>query len=103
MDVREQSVAEDGPEMIICRSCEQSVPSGSLYCPYCCGADGRRGATKRGAFVGGVFGLLAGGLASAAWSSVVGAEHAGWGVVGSITLGGVTIGIVLGAILNHRA
>ncbi len=103
MKVPEQLLTEAASETIICRSCEQAVPGGSLYCPYCFGADGRRGAMTRGAFVGGVFGLLAGGLASAFWSSLVGPENAGWSVVGSIVVGGVTLGVVVGAIVNRRA
>ena len=49
-------------ETIICPSCEQSVPGDALYCPYCCGDDGRLGAAKRGAFIGGIFGVILGWL-----------------------------------------
>ena len=90
------------PEMIFCRSCEQLVPGGSLYCPHCCGEDGRRGAIRRGAFIGGVFGLLAGGLAAAVWSSVVGSEQATGESVLAITLACATMGIVLGAIRSRK-
>lgn len=97
-----QPMAGDVREVMVCPSCEQEVPKGSLYCPYCCGADGRRGATKRGAFVGGVFGLLAGGLLTAVWSSVVGPEEATWGPVLSITLAATAAGMVVGAIGNRK-
>ena len=102
-DAPEQPMAGMAPEMIICPSCEQAVPAGSLYCPYCCGEDGRRGASKRGAFIGGVFGLLAGGLLSAVWSSAVGPEQATWSPVLAITLAGGGIGIVVGVIRSRKA
>ena len=66
------------------------------------GEDGRRGAAKRGAFVGGVFGLLAGGLLTAVWSSAVGPEQASWGPVLSITLAATLAGMVVGAISNRK-
>jgi hypothetical protein len=78
--------------MIFCRSCEQLVPGGSLYCPHCCGEDGRRGAFRRGAFIGGVFGLLAGGLSAAVWSSIVGPEQATGELVLAITLACAAMG-----------
>ena len=98
----EQRQVGDGAEMMVCPSCEQEVPKGSLYCPVCCGEDGRRGAVKRGAFVGGVFGLLAGGLLTAVWSSAVGPEQATWGPVLSITLAAALAGMVVGAISNRK-
>ena len=97
----EQPPAEVGAAMILCRSCEQLLPAGSPYCPHCCGEDGRRGAIKRGAFIGGVFGLLAGGLAAAVWSSIVGPEQATGELVLAITLACAAICSVLGAI-HHR-
>ncbi|WP_300453355.1 hypothetical protein [Accumulibacter sp.] len=100
-DAAPHSTVRTAAETIICPSCERQVAAGSLYCPYCCGEDGRRGATKRGAFVGGVFGLLAGGLLTALWSSVVGPEKATWGVVFAITIGGGVFGMVVGAISNR--
>jgi len=89
-------------ETIICPSCEQSVPGDALYCPYCCGDDGRLGAAKRGAFIGGIFGLLGGGLTTALWSSFVGPEQATWGPVLTITLGGGGGGMLLGALINRK-
>ncbi|SBT06279.1 conserved hypothetical protein [Candidatus Accumulibacter aalborgensis] len=90
------------PETIVCPSCEQAVPRSALYCPYCCGEDGRRGATKRGFFIGGVFGLLAGGLFSAVWSSLVGPEQATGQLVLAITLACGAAGAIGGAILSRR-
>ncbi len=101
--IPEQPQPEVGAAMILCRSCERLVPAGSLYCPHCCGEDGRRGAIKRGAFIGGVFGLLVGGLAAAVWSSVVGAEYASGEPVVAINLACASIGIVLGALHNRKA
>ena len=89
-------------ETIVCPSCEQAVPRGAPYCPYCCGEDGRRGVTKRGAFIGGVFGLLAGGLSSAVWSSLVGVEQATGKLVLAITLACAAVGAIVGAILSRR-
>lgn len=100
--VAEQPTREGASEMIFCRSCEQLVPAGSLYCPHCCGVDGRRGAIKRGAFIGGVFGLLAGGLAAAVWSTIVGPEQATGELVVAITLACAAIGVVFGAIYNRK-
>ncbi len=100
--VAEPPTREGESEMIFCRSCEQLVPAGSLYCPHCCGEDGRRGAIRRGAFIGGVFGLLAGGLAAAVWSTLVGPEQASGELVVTITLACATIGVVFGAIHNRK-
>lgn len=100
--VAEPPTRENGSEMIFCRSCEQLVPAGSLYCPHCCGKDGRRGALRRGAFIGGVFGLLAGGLAAAVWFTIVGPEQATGEPVVTITLACAAIGVVLGAIHNRK-
>jgi len=94
--------APPSPAMIVCPSCGRAVPIASSYCPYCCGEDGRRGAARRGAFLGGVFGLLAGGLATAVWSSIIGPEQAPWGPVVTITLVGGMAGIVIGAWVNRE-
>jgi hypothetical protein len=102
VNVAEQPTREGESPMIFCRSCEQLVPAGSLYCPHCCGEDGRRGAIKRGAFIGGVFGLLAGGLAAAVWSTIVGPEQATGELVATITLAFAAIGVVSGAIHNRK-
>ncbi|HQO28656.1 MAG TPA: hypothetical protein PKY22_03910 [Accumulibacter sp.] len=91
-----------GAESIVCPSCERQVPGGSLYCPYCCGDDGRSGAVARGAFIGGIFGLLAGGLATALWSGVVGQVQTTWGPVLAITLGGGAAGMLIGAVVNRQ-
>ncbi len=90
------------PATIVCPSCEREVPGDAAHCPYCCGDDGRRGATKRGAFVGGVFGLLAGGLLAALWSSIVGPEQASGEVVVAMTLACATSGAVLGAMSSRK-
>ncbi len=89
-------------ENIVCPSCERELPGNALYCPYCCGDDGRSGALARGAFIGGIFGLLAGGLATALWSSIVGQTQATWGPVLAITLGGGGAGMLIGAMLNRK-
>lgn len=88
--------------MIICPSCERVLPSTSQYCPYCCGEDGRRGALTRGAFLGAVFGLLGGGLATAVWASIIGPEHAPWGPAMTITLAGGVIGVLAGVWTNRK-
>ncbi len=98
----EQTPVKVGEERIPCPSCERLVPAGSSYCPYCCGEDGRRGAIKRGVFIGGVFGLLAGGLAAAVWSSIVGPEKATGEWVLAITLACAAISSMLGAIHNRK-
>lgn len=93
----------DGSTPIVCPSCEREVPGTALYCPYCCGDDGRSGAMTRGAFIGGIFGLLAGGLAAAFWSSLVGPEQATWWPVLAIALGGGGGGMIIGALSNRRS
>ena len=97
-----QTAAGGAPEVIVCGGCERELPGGSLYCPYCCGEDGRRGATGRGAFLGGLFGLLAGGLLTAAWSSAVGPEETGWSSVLAIIAAGITSGVVVGVIRSRK-
>ena len=89
-------------QTIICESCERELPHDSIYCPYCCGEDGRQGAIKRGGFVGGIFGLMAGGVGAAVWSSIVGPEQAGWGMVLGITMGTVVAGALLGMIRQRK-
>lgn len=95
-------VSDGDPAMIVCPSCEQLVPQGSSYCPHCCGEDGRRGAIGRGAMFGWLFGFLVGGLASAAWSSVVGTEQTTWTPVLTMTFGCALAGVVIGILLNWR-
>lgn len=97
----EAAPAGEGPAMMVCPSCERLLPAGSPYCPHCCGVDGRRGATARGAMFGWLFGFLAGGLASAAWSSFVGPEQTTWTPVLTATLGGATVGMIVGMIVNR--
>lgn len=89
-------------ETITCESCEREVPNGSIYCPHCCGDDGREGAIKRGGFVGGMLGLMAGGVAAAVWSSIVGPERGTWGMVFGITMGSVVTGALLGMIRQRK-
>ncbi|HPP47137.1 MAG TPA: hypothetical protein PLF25_06500 [Accumulibacter sp.] len=89
-------------ESIACPSCERKLPGSVLYCPYCCGDDGRSGALARGAFIGGIFGLLAGGLATVLWSNIVGQTQATWGPVLAITLGGGGAGMLIGVIVNRK-
>lgn len=94
--------SEELAKMLVCRSCERALPAGSLYCPSCCGEDGRRGATGRGIFLGGLFGLLAGGLISAVWSSLVGVEQTTWSSVLTIVAACLTTGAVLGVISSRK-
>ncbi len=89
-------------EAVVCPACEQPVARGAAHCPHCHGDDGRRGAAKRGAFIGGVIGLLGGGLAVAVWSPIVGPQQATWGPVLSIMAAAAVIGIIVGA-LRSRA
>lgn len=90
------------PEVIVCRACERMLPASSLYCPHCCGADGRRGATGRGAFLGGLFGVLAGGLIAAVWSSAVGPEQTSWSQMLTVLLPCIAIGAVIGIIRSRK-
>ena len=103
---RSDSVDEAGKALnaqtITCESCEREVPNGSIYCPYCCGEDGREGAIKRGGFVGGILGLMAGGVAAAVWFSAVGPERGTWGMVFGITMGCVVTGALLGMIRQRK-
>jgi len=91
------------PQTVICRSCEREVPNGAIYCPYCCGEDGQLGAIKRGAYVGSILGLMAGGVIAAIWFSIVGPERGTWGMVLGITLGSVITGLMLGMIRKRKA
>jgi hypothetical protein len=90
------------PPTVTCESCEREVPKDAAFCPYCCGEDGQLGAVKRGAFVGGILGLMGGGIGAAVWSSIVGPERGSWGVVLGIALGGVLAGVVLGMIRRRK-
>lgn len=100
--IREPGVVGGTPGTIVCPSCEREVPGDASHCPYCCGDDGRRGAIKRGAFVGAVFGLLTGGLLAALWSSIVGPERASGEVVIAMTLALAMSGALLGAMHNRK-
>ncbi len=90
-------------QTVICDGCEREVPNGSIYCPHCCGEDGRLGAVKRGGFIGGVMGMMAGGLIAAFWFSIVGPERGTWGMVLGITLGCATTGLILGMVRQRKA
>ena len=94
---------EDEPKVIICRGCQRTLPGDARYCPHCCGADGRRGATGRGAFLGGLFGVLAGGLIVAVWSSAVGPEQTTWSQVGAPLLACVVVGVLVGIVRSRKA
>ena len=87
---------EDVPKVVVCPGCERDVPNGAIYCPYCCGKDGRSGALKRGAFIGGVCGLMVGGVLAAIWFSVVGPERATWGVTLAVVVACLTTGMLWG-------
>jgi len=84
------------PKVVVCPGCEREVPSGAVYCPYCCGRDGRGGARRRGAFIGAIGGLMIGGVAAAIWSSIVGPERATWGVTFAVVLAWMASGMVWG-------
>lgn len=92
----------DTADTVVCAGCEREVPNGSIYCPYCCGEDGQLGAVKRGGFIGGVMGMIAGGLIAAFWSSIVGPERGTWGMVFGITLGGAVTGLILGMVRQRK-
>ncbi len=92
----------DTADTVVCAGCEREVPDGSIYCPYCCGEDGQLGAVKRGGFIGGVMGMIAGGLIAAFWSSIVGPERGTWGMVFGITLGGAVTGLILGMVRQRK-
>lgn len=87
---------------LVCPGCAREVPHGSLYCPYCCGEDGREGALRRGGFIGGIFGLMAGGLAASVWFAIIGPERADWNVTLAMVFGGVITGLVLGMIHQRK-
>ncbi len=87
---------------VICEGCEREVPNGAIYCPHCCGEDGREGAVKRGGFVGGVMGMIGGALIAAFWSSYVGPERGTWGMVFGITFGSMVTGVILGMVRQRK-
>ena len=89
-------MTDDVPKLVVCPGCERAVPNGAIYCPHCCGQDGRDGALKRGAFIGGLGGLMVGGVVAAIWSSVVGPERATWGVTFAVVVAGVATGMIWG-------
>lgn len=90
------------PGVVVCGSCQRTLPGDALYCPHCCGEDGRRGQTTAGMFLGAVIGVLAGGLVTAAWSSAVGAENMRWRDA-LATLGVcVVIGVVVGILRTRK-
>ena len=98
----ENVVAALSAQTITCGNCEREVANGSIYCPHCCGDDGREGAIKRGGFVGGVIGLMAGAVIAAFWFSFVGPERGTWGMVFGITMTGVVSGLMLGMIRQRK-
>jgi len=87
---------------MICTGCEREVPAESSFCPYCCGEDGRRGAFMRGGFIGGIFGLMAGGLAASLWSSVIGQDRVTWSMTLGAVLAGATLGMIWGVFHQRR-
>ncbi len=97
----EPAASDALPDTVVCPGCEQSIAKDAPHCPYCCGEDGRLGAAKRGAFIGGVFGLLGGALLAAIWSSIVGPAQATWGPVLSIVVAGALTGMIVGAVRSR--
>ena len=89
-------------QSVTCENCEREVSAESLHCPYCCGQDGRLGAFRRGAFTGGVLGLMAGGVGTAVLLSFVGPEYNTWSVVSGVVLCFVFAGAVLGVMINRN-
>lgn len=88
---------------ITCESCEREVPADSRHCPYCCGEDGQLGALKRGAYTGGILGMMAGGVSAAMFLSVFGPEYNTWGMVSGIILGFALVGAALGINSSRKA
>lgn len=86
----------------ICSACERELPPQSDFCPYCYGEDGRRGAYLRGAFIGGVFGLIAGGLAASLWSAIIGPENLTWSMTFGAVFAGATFGVICGMFSQRR-
>jgi hypothetical protein len=90
---------DDGvPPFVSCPGCGRDVPNGSIYCPHCCGDQGRTAAIIRGAVIGGVLGLLAGGLIAGLWSVVLGPERATWGRAFGVVVACATTGLMWGMI-----
>lgn len=85
----------------VCPGCDRAIPADAGFCPFCCGEDGRQGALRRGGFIGGIFGLMAGGLAASVWSWVVGPEQVTWDATLWLVLGGVVAGMIWG-LLHQR-
>jgi Na+/proline symporter len=101
-------VSTDHPEKsdvktITCENCEREVPAGSLHCPYCCGEDGQRGELKRGAYTGGILGMIVGAVCTAMFLSLFGPEYNTWPVVSGIILGFVIVGAALGVNNSRKA
>lgn len=87
---------------LVCQNCEAEVPAGAAHCPRCCGVDGQLGESKRRAVIGGLVGFMAGGVAAAVYSSIVGPESGNWSVVGGIALAGIVFGVLLGVFNRPR-
>ncbi len=103
MDSAQQDVVQkplDAPTRI-CQNCDRTVPADSLHCPHCCGDDGQRGEAKRGAFTGGILGLITGAMGTAVLLAIIGPEYNTWGMVSGIVLGFVIVGAVMG-VMNSR-
>jgi hypothetical protein len=98
----------DNPEntavkTITCENCEREVPAGSLHCPYCCGEDGQRGELKRGAYTGGILGMIVGAVSTAMFLSLFGPEYNTWPVVSGIILCFIIVGAALGINNSRKA
>jgi hypothetical protein len=90
------------PTALVCPGCEREVPTGASYCPYCCGDDGRDGAQRRGAFIGGLCGLMAGGVFAALWSTIVGADRATWSATLGVVFACTAVGALCGILRQRR-
>lgn len=94
---------EDGfPAVVKCARCGREVANGTVYCPHCCGAQGRQAALTRGALRGGLLGLLVGVLIAACWSAVLGPDRATWGRALAVVVTCFATGLMWGMIRQDR-
>jgi hypothetical protein len=94
----------DSPAVVKCARCGQEVANGTVYCPHCCGAQGRQAAIIRGAFRGALFGLLVGAVIAGCWSVFLGADRASWGRALAVVVTCLATGMMWGMIRQgHRS
>jgi len=94
---------DDGfPPTVTCSGCGREVPNGVIYCPHCCGADGRQAAIVRGALLGAAFGALVGCLLAGLWYLLLGFERATWGRSFGVLVACATTGALWGMLRRGR-